>query len=476
MARVGFFAASCRGSIVAVAVAMGISFVMANALAQEATGKDAVAKTPVEPSVEDRYRALETFTRGLYYLETMYVDPDKVHQDQMIQHALKGIVDHLDPHTMFMPKSAFDQLAVDTQGKFGGVGIIVSEERGAKNGEWKLIVVSPMDDTPAMRAGIKSGDEITAIDGVPISQTRQQGSSDRLRGDAGTTVTLTVRRKTVKDTLTFKLTREIIKVRSVRTFAMAPGIHYVRISSFQDNTGDEFADYMTNKASKEPIKGIVIDLRDNPGGLLDQAVRVCDLFIESGVIVSMVGRDATKPEREFAHKRGTYTGFPIVVLVNGGSASASEIVAGAMQDHERAVIMGTTSFGKGSVQTPISLPDGSGMKITIARYYTPKDRSIQAKGITPDIVVPAESPVVVASDSKPAKGTIRKEADLAGHIESSDLSDLSRQPGVAEAVATWPEQFRGDNQVMTAFSYLRGWSMFGKTLGGGASESPPTKE
>jgi carboxyl-terminal processing protease len=234
-----------------------------------------------------------------------------------------------------------------------------------------------------------------------------------------------------------------------------------RISSFQENTGEELGDVLKKNAG---LKGMVIDMRDNPGGLLDQAVKVCDLFIDSGVIVSTVGRDRSKVEREFATKRGTYTDFPIVVLMNAGSASASEIVAGALQDHERAIVMGTTSFGKGSVQTLMSLPDGSGLKLTVARYYTPKDRSIQAKGITPDIVVPYKKLVKNKDATPPAADakTDRKESDLEGHIESQDLSDIAKETDVEHITEKWPEAIRDDNQLITAFTYLRSWSKFQK--------------
>ena len=212
-------------------------------------------------------------------------------------------------------------------------------------------------------------------------------------------------------------------------------------------------------------------MRDNPGGLLDQAVRVCDLFIDSGVIVSTVGRDRSRVEREFASKRGAFIGFPLVVLVNGGSASASEIVAGALQDHERAVIMGTTTFGKGSVQTLVSLPDGSGLKFTVARYYTPRDRSIQAKGISPDIVVQVRpkreklattGTVPTTNQRHDVDDEPRKESDLQGHITSNDLSDLAKESDVTTSLSKWAEPLRSDYQLVTAFTYLKSWARFEK--------------
>jgi carboxyl-terminal processing protease len=395
----------------------------------------------------NRYKNLETLARGLFYLETLYVDPDKVKEDQMIQYALKGIVDHLDPHTMLMPAKAFEQMTIDTQGKFGGVGIIVSQERG------KIIVVSPIEDTPAHRAGVKAGDEIIEIDDQPVAKFKNSDAVDRMRGEPGSTMKITVMRKDVKEPLRFKLVREVIKVKSVRGQLLEESTLYARISSFQENTGDEL-EALILKNDPKKLTGMVLDLRDNPGGLLDQAVAVADLFIESGIIVSTVGRDKGRVEREFARKRGTIASFPIVVLINGGSASASEIVAGALQDHERALLVGTTSFGKGSVQTLMPLPDGSGIKLTVARYYTPKDRSIQAKGIRPDIVISEKR-----TGEKDATLT-RKESDLKGHIESADLSDLASNQGITQAIRAWPEAMQNDIQLTTGFTYLKSYAMF----------------
>lgn len=423
---------------------------------------EATSPAPAVPELGDRYKALETLARGLYYLESMYVDPTKVQQDQMIQYALKGVVEKLDPHTMLMPKRAFEQLTIDTQGKFGGVGIIVSQERG------KLIVVSPIEDTPADRAGVLSGDEIIAIDDIPLEKMKSNDAVEKMRGDPGSILKLSIRRKNVQQTLQFPLKREVIKVKSVRVQDLTDGFVYARVTSFQENTAAELDAGLKKRGDK--IKGLVLDLRDNPGGLLDQAVQICDMFIESGIIVSTVGRDKDRIEREFAHKRDTFPNFPIVILVNGGSASASEIVAGALQDHERALILGTTTFGKGSVQTVVSLPDGSGLKLTVARYYTPKDRSIQAKGITPDMVVQANNPEAAATapanaddKTKPATpATSKKESDLEGHIDAQDLSDVSKEKGIDHDIKTWPEMMQKDNQLVTAYTYLKGWSRFEK--------------
>lgn len=398
---------------------------------------------------ESTYRSLETLARGLFYLENMYVEPDKVKRESMVQSALQGIVTKLDPHTMLMPSQAFKQLTMDTQGKFGGIGIIVSSERG------KLIVVSPIEDTPAFRAGIQSGDEIIAIDGTMIRDIKQGNTTDKMRGRPDTEIKLTIKREGEEKPLEFTLVREIIKIKSVKSKELEDGFLYTRITSFQDNTAEELREAIIEY--KPAIKGLVLDLRDNPGGLLDQAVRVVDLFVDSGLIVSTVGRKKEDVEREFATKRGTFSDFPIITIINGGSASASEIVAGALQDHERSLVMGTTSFGKGSVQTLVSLPDRSGLKITVARYYTPKDRSIQAKGIKPDIVVTANNQ---AKEKKKHKGTT--EADLKGHIESEDLSNLAKESGLQKTLERWPKDDRNDNQLVTAYKYLRAWGLMGR--------------
>ena len=405
----------------------------------------AADKTIEEKDVEQRYRSLETLARGLYYLENLYVDPQKVKPEELTFQALRGIVSNLDPHTMIMPRKSFEQFTSDTQGKFGGVGVIVSTEKG------KLIVVSPIDDSPAAKAGILAGDEIVAIDDVALDKMKMNDTSDLMRGKPNTKVKLQIRRKEAPSLLTFTLVREIIKVKSVRSEDLTHDVVYARIASFQDNTAEELKAIVDKNA--KTAKGLILDLRDNPGGLLDQAVKVVDLFIESGVIVSTVGRTDKDVEREYAHKKGTYADLPLVVLINGGSASASEIVAGALQDHERALLIGTTSFGKGSVQTLVSLPDQSGLKITVARYFTPKDRSIQAKGITPDVVVTFQQ-----GDVK--NEGMRKESDLKGHIESHDLSDLAKTSGISTEIQAWPQGAKQDNQLVAAYSFLRSMRFF----------------
>ena len=391
----------------------------------------------------ERYQSLETFAKVIYFLETSYFDPQQVQQSKLIAHALQGMVGKLDPHTVIMPREAFRQLTMDTQGKFGGVGIIVSRERE------KLIVVSAIEGTPAARAGIQSGDEIIAIDGQQVNVIGSGKALQKMRGEAGSKIIFVIKRGK-NEMLTFELVREVIKIKSVQTAQLSKSILYVKINSFQGDTGEELEKIVRTKHKR--LKGMVLDLRNNPGGLLEQSVKVTDMFIESGLIVSTVGRDRARIEREFAHKRGTYGGFPIVVLVNNGTASAAEIVAGALQDHGRALVIGTTTFGKGSVQTLIVLPDGSGLKLTVARYYTPNDRSIQAKGIEPDIFVAS------APTATPKQGP--READLKHHIKGKDLSDLSQNLGLLRDIKNWPYHQQQDRQLTTAFTYLKGWTAF----------------
>ncbi len=399
------------------------------------------------------YKNLETFAQAYYYLNKMYVDPAKVAPQFLIEHAIAGMTSKLDPHTVGLPAKELEQLTIDTQGKFGGVGINVSQEGK------KLLIISPIEGSPAMRAGILAGDEITAIEGKVLSSLAPDQTVEMMRGIPGSILRLTVRRADVKTPIEFKLKREIIQVRSVHTQFLTPTIPYVKIDSFQENTDTDF--FAVLEPLRNKIEGLVLDLRDNPGGLLKAAVNVADLFIESGLILSTVGRDPDRVEREFAHKKNTFVGFPIIVLMNGGSASASEIVAGALQDHGRALILGTQSFGKGSVQTLVSLADGSGLKFTIARYFTPKDRSIQALGITPDIVVPTK----VVSDPS-AKG-MTKEADLAYHIHAKNLSEFASQNQIQQVMQSWPLPLQQDHQLATAFTYLKGWEVFRKNIPAG---------
>ena len=380
------------------------------------------------------YRKLNVFARVLTYVENNYVS--HVDDSKLIYGAIKGMMDTLDPHSVFMPPKQYQQLKADTQGEFGGLGIEVEIRDG-----W-ITVVSPIVGTPAHRAGLRPGDQIIAIEGRSTRGMSMDEAVRLMRGPRGTRVKLTLRRPGVKKPRPMEIVRDVIKVVSVTSKMLAPKIGYVRIKSFQDRT-DVYLKQALSKMRSKGLKGLVLDLRNNPGGLLDQAVRIADFFVAKGLIVRTMGKGGRVMDQEKAHSRGTLGGFPIVCLVNGGSASASEIVAGALQDHKRAVVLGTQTFGKGSVQTIIELDDGSGLKLTVARYYTPAGRSIQERGIAPDIIVQATAPPV-----RRIKG--KREKDLARHLRNRQTSR--------------PTQVRKrlkDFQLQTALDYLRAAEIFG---------------
>jgi carboxyl-terminal processing protease len=420
-----------------------------------------VAGAPVKKNtVDTTYQNLETFSQAYYYLHNMYVDPGKVTADSLIQHAISGMTSKLDPHTMHLLPRDFEQLTTDTRGKFGGVGVNVTQEGH------EMKIISAIEGSPAMRAGIQPNDEISAINGMAIKNVDPDKAIDMMRGEPGSILKLTIIRKDHKAPIEFSLVREVIQVKSVHVQWLTPRIPYVKIEMFQERTDVDLQAILEPKRNE--IEGLVLDLRDNPGGLLQSAIRVADMFIESGLILSTVGRDPDHVEREFAHKKDTFLHFPIIVLINGGSASASEIVAGALQDHGRALVLGTQSFGKGSVQTLVTLADGSGLKFTVARYFTPLDRSIQAVGITPDIIVPLKTL------PDPAAKKTMKESDLAYHIQSKNLSEFSSSTQLQPLIQKLPEALRQDQQLITAFTYVKGWEIFRKNES--RPETLPKKE
>src|SRR5262245_16803222 len=329
------------------------------------------------------YKKLNIFTRVLSYIENNYVED--VDQEKLVYGAIEGMVSRLDPHSEFMDPDRYRAMKNETSGEFSGIGIQVEKKQGDKD----LIVIAPIEGTPAARAGIQSGDRILKIDETSTDDLSIDDAVRLMQGARGSKVRLTINRKGWDKPREFNLMRDLIRIVSVKRLMIEPNLAWIRITQFQDRTEQLLRDEIERAQSSAggKLAGMVLDLRDNPGGLLDQAVRVADEFIDSGLIVKTVGKGGRLIDEEKAHSRGTHNGFPIIVLVNGGSASASEIVAGALQDHQRALIMGTQTFGKGSVQTVIELDDGSGLKLTIARYLTPNGRSIQEKGITPDVWV-----------------------------------------------------------------------------------------
>jgi len=330
------------------------------------------------------YERLKTFTDILEIIKKNYVEDVKT--EDLITGAIEGMLNSLDPHSAYLDPDMYRELQVETKGSFGGLGIEIAMK------DRILMVIAPIEDTPAYRAGVKAGDRIIKINEESTKGLSLMECVKRLRGPKGTQVTITILREGVSQMQDITITRDIIKIQSVKSKTLEEGYGYLRISQFQQNTGADAARALAALQRENPggLKGLVLDLRNNPGGLLDQAVEVSDLFLDSGVIVSIKGRNEEERTSFNAHQEGTMPPWPIVVLVNQGSASASEIVTGALQDYGRAVIMGSKTFGKGSVQTIIPLDDHSGIRLTTALYYTPNNRSIHEKGIEPDIPLKTE--------------------------------------------------------------------------------------
>ncbi len=355
-------------------------------------------------SRQTRLAAYEKFVKVVNMIEAYYVDD--LNTTTIINKALKGLLPELDAHSSYLDKKAYKELKIQTTGEFGGLGIVV----GMKNGV--LTVISPIDDTPAAKAGLKAGDVILMINNKATLDMSLDEAVNLMRGKPGTKITLTIVRKGQKP---FKvtITRAIIKIKSVKQKDIKgyPKIAYIRISSFDKNVVDSLKKILP-KLKKEGKEGIIIDLRNNPGGLLNQAVGTLDLFIDKGILVSQKGRVKSENYTYYAHEEGTYKNIPIVVLVNGGSASASEIVSGSLQDHKRAIIVGETTFGKGSVQAILPVNKDEAIRLTVARYYLPSGRTIQAKGVTPDIIVHP------AKIQKENEGILIKEADLKNHLKA----------------------------------------------------------
>jgi carboxyl-terminal processing protease len=419
------------------------------------SGGRAVQRVDAVP--KESYEGLETFTNILSIIQKNYVD--EVQTKQLIEGAINGMLASLDPHSAYLTPDLYKELQVDTKGSFGGLGIEITNKNGI------LTVVSPIEDTPAYRAGVKAGDQILKIDGEFTKDMSLPDAVKKMRGPKDTRVTLTLKRENLPELFDVVLTREIIKIQSVKSKMLEKGYGYVRVTQFQERTDDDL-ERALKQLDKEAggLQGLVLDLRNDPGGLLTQAVKVADLFLEN------------QKQKYFAHKPGTWSDFPMVVLVNGGSASASEIVAGALQDHKRALVLGTQTFGKGSVQTILPLDDTSALRLTTARYYTPSGRSIQATGIVPDIIMDQTS--VLAKADKPGNGPLLREANLPRHLGGQKAKEREKQiekqleestpgaPGAGQTPAeTVPANIKEgelgtDPQLDHSLELLKSWQVF----------------
>jgi carboxyl-terminal processing protease len=390
------------------------------------------------------YRQLDLFGDVLERVRADYVD--KPNDQQLIESAINGMLASLDPHSAYLSPKSFRDMQVTTRGEFGGLGIEVTMDQ-----ETRVIkVVSPIDETPAAKAGVQANDLITHLDGESISGLTLEQAVEKMRGPVNTTITVTIVRKGREEPFDLKITRAVIRINAVKSKLESDDqVGYVKISTFNEQTHSNLVKQVEamKKSAGGKLKGFIIDLRNNPGGLLDQAVSVSDDFLQRGAIVLTKGRNLEETDRKNAHSGDITDGKPIVVLINGGSASASEIVAGALQDHKRAWVLGTRSFGKGSVQTIIPLGQNGAIRLTTARYYTPSGRSIQAKGITPDMIVEQELPPELQGKAAPKP---RGEASLRGHLktESKDGKELS---GSSSYV---PRESEKDTQLQEAIKLV----------------------
>ncbi len=410
----------------------------------------------VKAGTDDVYKNIEVLAEVIRQIEENYVEPQD--PQELIYGAIKGMVESLDPHSAFMTKQEHKDLMIETKGSFTGVGIEITTRD-------KLItVVSPIEGTPAYRAGIKAGDQIVKINDEVTTDMTLSDAVKRIRGPKGSEVKLTVRREGSDKLLDFSITRDVIPLRSVRFHELSSEIAYVRISNFQSKTEGDLKSALKTLEDDGEIKGLILDLRNNPGGLLDQAIKVSDLFLDGGLIVSTKGRDPSQNMEVSAHKNDSSRTYPIITLVNEGSASAAEIVAGALQDNHRALILGTKTFGKGSVQTILPLSDGSGLRITTARYYTPSGQSIQLKGIIPDIELEFEPPKEDGEEEEEGLHFLR-ELNLKGHMENDSRKTQEPDAGKEEAKEVDEKAealLERDNQVRHALQLLQTWEVFSR--------------
>ena len=400
---------------------------------------------------------LRAFTEVFGKVKSDYVE--SVEDKDLLEHAIKGMLSGLDPHSSYLNKEEFKEMRIGTDGKFGGLGIEVSMDNGF------VKVISPIDDTPAQRAGIKAGDVIVRLDDTPVKGMTLNEAVKIMRGEPGTDILLTIVREGEEAPLKITITRDIIRIKSVRSNMLEPGYGYIRISQFQSATGTSMRKQLSElkKENGGELEGLVLDLRNNPGGVLNASVSVADAFVKKGKIVYTEGRVKDSLLTFNASPNDLLKGAPIVVLVNGGSASASEIVAGALQDHHRAIVMGTKTFGKGSVQTIMPMNNGAALKITTARYFTPSGRSIQAEGIEPDIKV-EQLQISKAEDDKVQR---LREADLRDHLENgngkkSEKTTKDEKTGKKEDKPDEKDKLKDDYQLNEALNLLKGVNIANK--------------
>jgi carboxyl-terminal processing protease len=404
------------------------------------------------------YETLETFTNILSIVKKNYVED--VDTKNLVNGAINGMLTSLDPHSAYLTPDLYKELQMDTQGRFGGLGIEITVKNGV------LTVVSPIEDTPAFKAGVKPGDMIFKIEDDFTKDMTLVDAVKKMRGPKGSKINLSIKREGISELINLSLTRDTIRVQSVRSRTLEPGYGYIRLAQFQERSDRDLQRALEKMAAeKGGLKGLVLDLRNNPGGLLTQAVRISDIFLDSGLIVYTDGRIESQKQKFFAQKDASSMDFPLVVLVNGGSASASEIVAGALQDHKRAVVLGTKTFGKGSVQTILPLDDSSALRLTTARYFTPNGRSIQATGIVPDITVESTPQQDGKLDER--KRPSLREENLPGHLQnpqqnpsSQEQLDKEREKQIPSSAPTGDETIDNDAQLKRALDLLKSWDVF----------------
>jgi carboxyl-terminal processing protease len=422
----------------------------------------------------DEYKILKTFSDVLGLVEKNYVESVEI--EALVEGAIKGMLATLDPHTGYMNSKHYTSLKEETSGEFGGLGIEITVKEGV------LTVVAPIEDSPAFKAGVQSGDQIVKIEEEFTKNLSIEDAVKKMRGPKGTSVTISVSRKGKKELRPITVVRDIIKVKSVRFRTLGDGFGYIRLAQFQEGSSDEFRQALKDLdgLNGSTLKGLIIDVRNNPGGLLNQAIRIADLFLKEGVVVYTEGRLESQKQKFYAHNDKIEPGYPIIVLVNEGSASASEIIAGALQDHGRALILGKQTFGKGSVQTVLPMESGDALRLTTALYYTKSGRSIQAEGITPDIEV--EMKRVSDEDRTQAESSLPrvKEKDLPGAIKNPGTVSGTQKKDDEESIKSdeiEPLTVRSlmsmdfdkllllDSQLDEAYKLLVAWNRFGDKVG-----------